>query len=286
MHPFRLHLFGIAGLLLGLILAVLLLCAGALAGEADHEADIGPPPAVNAYAALDALPDWSGTWIPDIPDQNRQIKSNPTPWNAVAQKKIDAQFAEMEAGRPQLIFHDCLPENHPSFMLISHNAMEILFTPGRVTMIGEADMYRLRRIYTDGRALPSESELVDSFQGYSVGHWEGDTLVVETVGIYPQAPLAIDEAVGLPNNGGLRTVERIHLAGPDTLHVELEIHAPQILSAPWKTTRVWQRSRERAYEVVEGVCTLGQFRPRVNEAGDHVWEKFELDEYGGVAPSE
>ena len=281
MHPFRLHHVGIAGLVLGLILAFPL-CAGALA----EEADVIPPPADNAHAALDALPDWSGTWIPDIPDQNVQIKTNPTPWNAVAQKKVDAQFAEMKAGRPYLVFHDCLPENHPSFMLISHNAMEILFTPGRVTMIGEADMYRLRRIYTDGRALPSEDELVDSFQGYSVGHWEGDTLVVETAGIYPQAPLAIHEGVGIPNNGGMRTVERIHLAGPDTLHVELEIHAPKILTAPWKTTRIWNRSRERAYEVVEGVCTLGQFRPRVNEAGDHVWEKFELDEYGGVKPAE
>ena len=286
MKPFRLHHFGIAGLVLGLMLAVSPLSAGARAAEADDEADIIPPPAANAHAALDALPDWSGTWIPDIPDQNRQIKSNPTPWNAVAQKKIDAQFAEMRAGRPQLIFHDCLPENHPSFMLISHNAMEILFTPGRVTMIGEADMYRLRRIYADGRALPSPDEVVDSFQGYSVGHWEGETLVVETVGIYPQAPIAIGEALGLPNNGGMRTVERIHLAGPDTLHVELEIHAPNILTAPWKTTRIWNRSRERAYEVVEGVCTLGQFRPRVNEAGDHVWEKFELDEYGGVKPAE
>jgi len=245
---------------------------------------INPPPTGQDYAALGDLPDWSGTWTPDIGDQNRQIVSNPTPWNSVARKKIDKLFADMAAGKPKLIFHDCLPENHPSFMLISHNAMEILFTPGRVTMIGEADMNRLRRIYTDGRGLPPESELAESFQGYSVGHWEGQTLVVETTGIYPQAPLAIHEGVGIPNNGGMRTIEHIHLAGPDTLHVDLEIHAPNILTRPWKTTRIWHRARDHAFEVVEGVCTLGHFRPRVNEEGDHVWEKFEFDEYGGVAP--
>lgn len=265
-------------------LALLMLPFGKVV--AANEAAINPPPTADAYAALGELPDWSGTWVPDIDDQNRQIETNPTPWNPDAQRKVDALFAEMNAGRPKLIFHDCLPENHPSFMLISHNAIEILFTPGRVTIIGEADMNRLRRIYTDGRGMPPELELVESFQGYSVGHWEGDTLVVETTGIYPQAPIAIHEGVGIPNNGGMRTLERIHLEGPDTLHVELEIHAPEILKGPWKTTRIWHRSRERAFEVVEGVCTLGQFRPRVNAEGDHVWEKFELDEYGGVAPAE
>lgn len=278
MYAFRSPLIGFAGS----ILCTLMFNTDGLAGEPL----IDPPPTPEAYAALGKLPDWSGTWVPDIRDQNRQIKTNPTPWNPAARKKVDQLFAEMAAGTPRLIFHDCLPENHPSFMLISHNAMEVLFTPGRVTIIGEADMNRLRRIYTDGRKHPPESELVESFQGYSTGYWEGDTLVVETVGIYPQAPLAIHEGVGIPNNGNMRTVERIYLAGPDTLHFDLEIHAPNILTRPWKTTRVWHRSRERAFEVVEGVCTLGQFRPAVNDEGDHVWEKFELDEYGGVAPTE
>ncbi len=255
-----------------------------VAASAAESPTVNPPPTAADYAALGQLPDWSGTWVPDIADQNRQIRENPTPWNDAARAKAEQMFAEMAAGTPRLIFHDCLPENHPSFMLISHNAMEILFTPGRVTMIGESDMNRLRRIYTDGRSHPPADELADSFQGYSVGRWEDGALVVETVGIYPQAPVAISEGVGLPNNGDMRTYERIHLAGPDTLHVELEIHAPNILTEPWKTTRIWHRSRERAYEVIEGVCTLGQFRPRVNADGDHVWEKFELDEYGGVAP--
>jgi hypothetical protein len=77
-------------------------------------------------------------------------------------------------------------------MLVTHNAMEILFTPGRVTMLGESDGNRLRRIYTDGRPHPDTPD--PTFHGHSIGHWEGDTLVVDTVDILPQAPLAISEA--------------------------------------------------------------------------------------------
>ena len=69
----------------------------------------------------------------------------------------------------------------PSWMLMTHNAMEILFTPGRITMLGEGDGNRMRRIYTDGRRHPEDPDL--TIHGHSIGHWEGDTLVVDTVGI-------------------------------------------------------------------------------------------------------
>ena len=63
---------------------------------------------------------------------------------------------------------------------------------------------------------------------------KGRTLVVDTVHILPQVPLAISEAAGVPNNGDMHVIERIHLADKDTLHVDLEIFAPKILTKPWK----------------------------------------------------
>src|SRR5215468_12787964 len=113
---------------------------------------INPPPTAQDWVDLGKLPDWSGVWNPKISDQDAQVKTNPPPWNEVAAKKIEAMFAEEKAGRPRLIFSNCLPEAHPSWMLVTHNAMEILFTPGRVTILGESDGNRIRRIYTDGRA--------------------------------------------------------------------------------------------------------------------------------------
>jgi hypothetical protein len=97
-------------------------------------------------------------------------------------------IAEFRTRRP------AFPEAHPTWMLVTHNAMEILFTPGRVTMLGESDGNRLRRIYTDGRPHPYVPD--PTFHGHSIGHWEDDTLVVDTVHILPQVPLAISEAPG------------------------------------------------------------------------------------------
>ena len=96
-------------------------------------------------------------------------------------------------------------------------------------MLGESDGNRLRRIYTDGRGHPEDEEL--TFHGHSIGRWEGDTLVVETVNVLPQAYIAVSEAVGVANNGDMKIMERIHLAAPDILHDDLEIVAPKILTA-------------------------------------------------------
>jgi hypothetical protein len=189
-------------------------------------------------------------------------------------------FAEEKAGRPRLIFANCLPEAHPTWMLVTHNALEILFTPGRVTMLGESDGNRLRRIYTDGR--PHQDVPDPTFHGHSTGRWEGDTLVVDTVDILPQVPLAVSEAAGLPNNGDMHVVERIHLADKDILHDDLEIFAPKILTGPWKTTRIFFRQRARKFDIVEGVCVQGDLAERVNDEGDHVFVPVEKTIWGNI----
>jgi len=243
---------------------------------------INPAPTAQDWADIAKLPDWSGVWNPKITDQDAQIKTNPPPWNEVAKKKIDHMFAEEKAGRPPLVFFGCFPEAHPSWMLVTHNAMEILFTPGRVTMLGESDGNRLRRIYTDGRPHPDDPD--PTFHGHSIGHWEGDTLVVDTIGILPQAPLAISEAAGIPNNGDMHVIERIHLAEKDILHVDLEIIAPKILTKPWKTTRIFFRQRARKFDIVEGVCVQGDYSERVDANGDHVFVPVEKTIWGNIVP--
>jgi len=242
---------------------------------------INPPPTAQDWADLAKLPDWSGVWNPKITDQDAQIKTNPPPWNEQAAKKAEQMFAEERAGTPRLIFFGCFPESMPSWMLVTHNAMEILFTPGRVTMLGESDGNRLRRIYTDGRGHPDVAE--DTFHGHSIGHWEGDTLVVDTVNILPEVPLAISEAVGMPNNGDMHVIERIHLADKDILHDDLEIIAPKLLTKPWKTTRIFFRQRARKFDIVEGVCVQGDYSERVDANGDSVFAPVQKTEWGNLA---
>ena len=223
---------------------------------ADKE-PIDPAPALKDYSALAALPDWSGTWTPGMTDQVKQEVSNPPPWKPEIAKQIKKMYADEEAGRPFAIIDHCFPTGMPSWMLITHNAFEVLFTPGRVTILGEGDGNRMRRIYTDGRPHPPDPD--PSFHGHSIGHWEGGTLVIDTIALLPQAYLAVNEAVGIPNNGDMHIVEHLHLQGPDTLHDDLQITASKLLTKPWLTTRTYYRQRARKYEIVEGVCEQGRF---------------------------
>jgi hypothetical protein len=142
-----------------------------------------------------APPDFSGVWIPDIRDQKRQEKENIPPWKPDILPQIQQMFAEEKAGRPFLVLSHCLPHGMPSWMLINHNAFEVLTTPGRITMLGEVDGNRMRRIYMDGRPHPEDPDL--TLHGHSIGRWEGETLVVDTTAIVPQAYIAISEAVGM-----------------------------------------------------------------------------------------
>jgi hypothetical protein len=241
-----------------------------------------PAPTAQDWADLGHLPDFSGVWYPRISDQFAQEASNPPPWSPASERQIAELEREEDAGRPKGLFVNCLPEGMPTWMLISHNAMEILFTPGRVTLLGESDGNRLRRIYTDGRGHPDDPD--PTFHGHSIGHWEGQTLVVDTIGIAPEAYLAVGEAVGLPNNGGMHVVERIHLSGPDTLNDELEITAPQILSQTWKTTRIFQRHRARRFDIVEGVCRQGDFRSARDAHGNAILVPAHTTADGNVLP--
>jgi hypothetical protein len=249
------------------LLSIVLVCIVSSACRAvEIENVINLPPTAPQWADLGKLPDWSGVWTPLVRDQEAQVRTNPPPWTPKVSAQIIQMFAEEKAGHPRPLFVECLPEGMPSWMLITHNALEFLFTPGRVTVLGESDGNRLRRIYTDGRPHPNDPD--PTFHGHSIGHWEGVTLVVDTVGILPQSYLAVSEAVGVPNNGGMHVIERIHLQGMDLLHDDLEIIAPKILTTPWKTTRIFFRQRERKFEFVEGNCLQESFADGLDKDGN------------------
>jgi hypothetical protein len=272
----------IRGILVAIGFAVASGGTAAAAGAAEPETN--PPPQAGDWAALAKLPDWSGVWTPSMSDQNVRMNAVPPPWNPAAAAQIAKLVAAEKAGDPKGLFVNCLPESMPSWMLISHNAVEILFTPGRVTLLGESDGNRLRRIYTDGRGHPADPD--PTFHGHSIGHWEGQTLVVDTVGVLPETYIASSEAIGLANNGDMHIVEHIHLVGPDTLHDDLEITAPHVLTRTWKTTLILFRQRARKYDIVEGVCLQGNYSEGKDAAGNNVFVPAPQTEGGNVLPSD
>jgi hypothetical protein len=266
------------------IAGALIVCSGVAIAIAEPPKPtlINAPPRAKDWAKLAQLPDWSGVWNPNVTDQNAQIVSNPMPWKPEVLPQIEQLVAEEKAGRPKGLFVDCLPEAMPSWMLITHNALEFVYAPGRVLILGELDGNRLRRIYTDGRPHPDDPD--PSFHGHSIGHWEGTTLVVDTVGILPETYVAVSESVGIPNNGDVHVIERFHLGDKDILHDDIEIIAPHVLSRPWKTTRKYFRQRARKYEIVEGVCLQGYFSTRRDAHGNAVFTPIPQTEGGNPVP--
>jgi hypothetical protein len=238
----------------GLVLLLLAVAVGARAAEPAPQA-VDPAPSARDWAGLAKLPDWSGVWFPE--SWMATVARHPPAWRPEVLKDVEALKALEKAGHPKGLYVDCLPEGMPSLMIMTIATTEFLFTPGRVTILNEFDGNRQRRIYTDGRGHPDDPD--PTFSGHSIGRWDGDTLVVDTVGVLPETYLSVSQAVGIPNDGDMHIVERIHLAGPDHLVDELTIEAPHVLAAPWRVTRNFTRSRERRYDIVEASCRQGDF---------------------------
>ena len=249
------------------VLAMTVVCVQA-AEPGKKQTIINPPPTAQAWADLAKLPDWSGVWNPKITDQDAQIKTNPPPWTPKAAAQIEHMFAEEKAGRPPPIFVECLPEAMPSWMLVTHNAMEFCSHPA----VSRSWAIRRQPVAPHLYRRPPASRRSDPHVPRpSDRHWEGDTLVVDTVGIRPQTYVAVSEAAGVPNNGDLHIIERIHLASPDILHDDLEIIAPKVLTQPWKTTRIYFRQRARKFDIVEGVCLEGSFAEKTDKDGNAIY---------------
>jgi hypothetical protein len=103
----------------------------------------------------------------------------------------------------------------------------IYMVPGRVIILTERNI-QYRQIFTDGRPLPQDPN--PTWNGYSVGHWEGDTLVVETVGYRDDLWL---DAMGKPLTEKAKTIERIRRPNYGNLEVEITIDDPKAYTAPW-----------------------------------------------------
>lgn len=206
----------------------------------------GPLPRATAYGELAALPDWSGVWQADwgtlFGPGGGPAQPKLTP---AAQARLDAFRAREEAeGVGQLAQIECIPPGMPAIMRQPY-PMEIIFSPGRVTIFAET-YSQARRIYTDGRPLPEDPDLL--FNGNSVGRWEGDTLVVDTIGFSPQTNIM----AGIPHSGDTRIQERIWLERPGQLLIETTVTNPEIFTEPFVTTQAY--ALEADWEIREYVC--------------------------------
>jgi hypothetical protein len=139
----------------------------------------------------------------------------------------------------------CFPPGTPRIYLQPF-PMEIVQTPARVLMIFEFNHF-IRQIWTDGRG--HNTDLGPTWFGDSIGHWEGDTLVVDTIGLNDKT--WIDRA-GHPHSDQLHVVERMRRPEPNTLQVGLTIEDPKAYTKPWGGQVTFQL--HPTWNITEMVC--------------------------------
>jgi hypothetical protein len=146
---------------------------------------------------------------------------------------------------------NCLSAGMPSMMGMAYG-MEIQHTKDKVTIYGELnDVYR--RIYLDGRK-PSQRTLDDpTFAGYSVGHWEEDTLVVDTVALREDTLLDLFS----PHSEQLTVHESIRFTSPGILEDRTTATDPKALLEPFIQVRTYRKSSPPNDELREFSCAEG-----------------------------
>ena len=210
-----------------------------------RDADGKPNLTASAPRAPDGKPDLSGLWT-----RTSRVSTAFTPVDAASVGAVVQQRAE-NFGK-QGMKAACLPEG-PGYMYargpdLNWAMYKIIQTPAVIVMLNADLTYR--QIYTDGRAL--EADANPSWMGYSVGRWEGDTLVVESAGFNDRTWLD----AGYPHTEGLRTIERYRRPDFGHLTLEVELHDPTLYATPWKATIEAQFAADT--ELLEYVCAENQ----------------------------
>ena len=159
----------------------------------------------------------------------------------------------------------CISRGFPASMMPFryNNGIRIFQAPGYVVIDLEM-IHDSRIIPLDGRPMPPSQ--VKSWMGASRGHWEGNTLVVETTNIQPGAsPINMATIAGIPNNTAAmsdqaKVTERLTMTGPDSIVYEMTYTDPVMWTAPWTVRLDWQRNEE--YNFFEYACHEGNVQVR------------------------
>ena len=219
-------------------------------------------------------PDISGVWqayASVAPPGTGQMQA----LTAEGAARVDAFYARYGDDMPEPGQY-CVPPGLPATMtsMVSY-PIEIIQSPGRITMLAELDM-QIRRIFMDGRAFPSD-DYWTSRMGYSVGHWEDETLVIETRFLSEYLMRS------WPRSANTRVVERVHRANRDELSVvrngfppendsndllvfEITVTDDTLYREPQRITMYYQRVTDA--EFLEYDCVSGLWEEALELAQD------------------
>jgi hypothetical protein len=197
-------------------------------------------PRVERFAQL---PDWSGIWVADglepgidgfsMARMPAFLVVNPeTPWNETTVTKLQAELAK----NPELQVSPAAGWGYP-LMMDGAPPLQFLITPEETVIF---NTYRdLRHVYTDGRAHPPDEDRWPTTWGDSVGRWDGDTLVIDTVSV--REPNQYFGVVSWLSDQA-RYTERLRRVSADRIEGEMTIEDPATLSRPWVIKLQYKRA--------------------------------------------
>ncbi len=205
--------------------------------------------------------DLSGVWmqypdgdVPGVPGMNAVSNRTRPPLTPWGQAKFDAakplvgpRAIPGVENNPEL---RCYPDGPPKLLNLP-NPFEIVQIPGRVLMFFELG-HTWREIWTDGRPLPKNPD--PSYLGYSVGHWEGDTFVVDTIGFNDKL---WDDSFGNPRSDETHLIERYRRLNHDTLELQITIDDPKAYTKPWVSPPKLHKL-EPGWEIAEWFCVMDE----------------------------
>ncbi len=222
--------------------------------EGEHNADLS---GVWTGVNLPGTTEWAiNTFSKDLPEM--------TAWG---QARFDAAKPQRgPRGVPVAETDDlafkCYPPGTPR-IYIHPFPMEIIQLPGRVLMVFEYD-HLIRQIYTDGRE--HRTDLAPSYMGDSIGHWEGDTLVVETTNFNDRTWI---DRIAVPHSEEMRLIERLHLNEQEQLQIDIRVEDPIALAKPWEFSRYYRKTDWTIEELVcEDNATYEEFEKTLLEFDD------------------
>jgi hypothetical protein len=220
--------------------ARLALAAAAVALTACTPQQQPTDPRVEAFAKL---PNWSGIWLADglEPGIDGFSMSRPPaflaeapgiPWNAGTMAKLQAELAR----NPGLQVEPAEGWGYP-LMMDGAPPLQFVITPEETLIF---NTYRdLRHVYTDGRPHPPEEDRWPTTWGSSVGHWEGDTLVIDTISVRePNKYFGVSAWL----SADAHYTERLRMVAPDRIEGEMTIVDPATLSQPWVVKLQYNRA--------------------------------------------
>lgn len=213
----------------GLLLISILTVAQAFAQPQSGRGKSAWPPSGPAPKNADGQPDISGAWAPNAIRQNVDMLGTgvEVPFQPWAEKLYHQHKDDISREDPEA---RCLPPGVPR-MSTTPYPFRIMQTPGLTLIVYEGGAHVWRQIFTDGR--PHSKDPNPSWLGESIGKWEGDTFVVDTIAL--NGKTWIDQS-GLPTTDALHVIERFRRIDLGHLEIEHTVDDPKAYTKPWKFT--------------------------------------------------